>query len=93
MKLSPQRVLYYLVAVLVVVVLTFMIAVLPSLLSFGRPSNNARYANYDDPDFKGTKLYRLHFHPERIWRKPLVYLRQIKDGKIFHYMEGKTPRR
>lgn len=75
-----------------ILLLTLLIATLPSLFSFGRPSNVSYYSNYDQPTFKGDKLYKLHFHPDNLWRKPILYFRQLKDGEIFNYKEGKTSR-
>lgn len=75
-----------------VIILVFIIALLPSLFSYGRKSNIQYYSNSDDPDFLGKKLYRLHFNPENLWRKPLLYARQLKAGTLFDYKEGKTSR-
>jgi len=79
-------------AILLTVMLILIIATLPSLFSYGRPSIIQYYSNSEDPDFLGSKLFKLHFNPDNLWRKPLLYLRQIKEGKIFSYIDGKTPR-
>lgn len=74
------------------ILLILIISALPSLFSYGRPSNIQYYSNSDDPDFVGKKLYKLHFSPDNLWRKPLLYFRQLESGEIFSYKEGKTTR-
>ena len=78
--------------ILLLIVLIFIIAALPALFSYGRKSNIQYYSNSDDPDFMGSKLYKLHFHPDSLWRKPLLYYNQVKSGSVFDYKEGKTKR-
>ena len=80
------------VLVIITAVLILLAASLPSLLTLGRPSNIQYYSNVEDPDFKGSKLYKLHFHPENLWRKPVLYFRQLAAGKVFKFTEGKTVR-
>ena len=80
------------VSVLLGIFMILIISTLPSLFSYGRPSVIQWYSNSDEPDFIGKKLYKLHFNPDNLWRKPFLYFRQIQKNKIFTYIEGKTPR-
>jgi len=91
--MNHKKNLFRILAVaLTVIILTLAIAVLPSLFSFGRPSLRMYFVHYDTPEFKGSELYRLHFHPENFFRKPLAYFRKMGNGTFFDYYEGKTPR-
>ncbi len=92
MKIKISRIRHFLETMLLLIVLVLFIATLPFLFSYGRPSNVQYYSNIDEPDFKAKHLYKLHFHSENIWRKPLSYFRQIKSGEVFKYEEGKTAR-
>ena len=92
MKKYFSRIGHFTKNMLLFILLIFFVSTLPFLFSYGRPSNTQYYSNIDDPDFIQKKLYRLHFHPENLWRKPLLYLRQIKSGRVFTYEEGKTVR-
>ncbi len=83
---------HYAAMILLIFALVLLIAALPSLFSYGRPSVIQYYSNSGDPDFIGKKLYKIHFHPDNIWKKPLLYMRQIKEGTVFDYREGKTRR-
>jgi len=79
-------------AFLLIFFMALIISALPSLFSYGRPSIIQYYSNSEDPDFMGKKICKLHFHPDNLWRKPLLYFKQIKEGSIFDYKEGKTSR-
>ena len=92
MKRLLNRSIKLLKTIVSVLLLVMVIASFPSLLSLGRPSNIQYYSEVNDPDFKGNLLYKLHFHPEKLWRKPFLYFRQLKAGEIFIYKEGKTTR-
>lgn len=91
--MNNKKDLFRILAVgMTIIILTLLIASLPSLFSYGRPSIRMYYMLYDVPGFKGSELYRLHFHPENLFRKPLAYVRKIVGGSFFQYYEGKTPR-
>lgn len=92
MKKLTQKLRTAVVTILLAVLLILLVSSLPSLFSYGRPSINQLYSNSEDPDFKGRLLYKIHFHPDKLWKKPLLYLKQVKNGKIFTYSEGKTVR-
>ncbi len=92
MKTFLNRVKSMTGTIILFIILILLIAVLPSLFSYGRASNEQYYSNIDDPDFIEKKHYKLHFHAENIWRKPLFYFKQLKSGGVFTYEEGKTVR-
>lgn len=81
-----------LLSLLGILVLILLLSSLPSILSYGRPSIIQWYSNAEDPDFMGSRLYKLHVNPDNLWRKPFLYFRLIASGEVFDYNEGRTHR-